>query len=210
MLDIKVKTNEDAVNIALSNLPKGQNRAFVCFTGGKFGLGVLQALHAKDLDISNWSIFQTDERIEAESDEIIQSQLIKNLKICRGFNLSNCNFFSYDSFDEKTLEDLSRKLVNIPRKEFDITILSLGEDGHLAGHFENSINIQDGKFCYTEDSPKLPKKRISMTISQLMNSKKIILACLGDSKKTALDKLLSGESIHSELIKHQGLILVRD
>ena len=210
MLDIKVKTNEDAISIALSNLPEGQNKAFVCFTGGKFGLGVLQALNEKDLDISNWSIFQTDERVEAEPEEVIQSQLIKNLRLCRGFNLANCNFFSYDSFDKNTLEDLSQKLINIPKKEFDITILSLGEDGHLAGHFENSIKVKDDAFCYTEDSPKLPKKRISMTVSQLMNSKKIILACLGDSKKAALDDLLSGKSIHSELIEHQGLILVRD
>ena len=210
MLDIKVKSNEDAISIAINNLPKGQNKAYVCFTGGKFGLGVLQALNKKDLDISNWSIFQTDERVEAGPEEVIQNQLIKNLKICRGFNLENCNFFSYDSFDKKTLEDLSQKLVNIPKKEFDITILSLGEDGHLAGHFENSIKVQDGKFCYTENSPKLPKKRISMTLSQLMNSKKIILACLGNSKKLALDKLLSGEGIHSELIQHQGLILIRD
>ena len=210
MLDIKVNRNEDAINIAIKNLPKGQNKAFTCFTGGKFGLGVIQALSKKDLDISNWSIFQTDERIEAEPDDIIQNQLIKNLKLCRGFNLVNCNFFSHDSFDENTLRGLSQKLKDIPGKGFDLTILSLGEDGHLAGHFENSIKMQDDKFCYTEDSPKLPKKRISMTVSQLMNSKKIILACLGNSKKTALDNLLSGNSFHSELVKHQGLILLRD
>ena len=139
-----------------------------------------------------------------------QIKFIKNLKSCKGFNLANFNFFSYKSFDEEVFNDLSNKIVNFPEGKFDLTILSLGEDGHLAGHFENSISIYNNMFCYTKNSPKLPKKRVSMTVSQLSNSKKIILASLGKNKDEALKGLLSGKSIHSKLIEHEGLILLRN
>ena len=209
-MEIKVKSDKEAVNEVLSNLPYGKIDANICFTGGKFGLSVIKAISEKNIDISDLNIFQTDERVETKPEEVIQIQFIKNLKDCRGFNSANFNFFSHKSFDKKVLSDISNKISSFPEGKFDLTILSLGEDGHLAGQFENSIKIYNDMFCFTENSPKLPKKRVSMTVSQLSNSKKIILACLGKNKDVALKNLLSGKSIHSKLTQHKGLILLRN
>ena len=209
-MEIKVKTHVEAVDEVLNNFPYGVVDANICVTGGKFGLSVIKAISEKNIDISDLNIFQTDERVETEPEEVIQNQVIRNLKNCRGFNSANFNFFSHKSFDKKVLSDLYNKISSFPEGKFDLTILSLGEDGHLAGHFENSIKIYNDMFCFTENSPKLPKKRVSMTVSQLSNSKKIILACLGKNKDLALKNLLSGKSIHSELTLHKGLILLRN
>ena len=88
--------------------------------------------------------------------------------------------------------------------------MSLGEDGHIAGHFENSIEFGEKIFCYTHNAPKYPKKRLSYTYKALSESRQIILACIGDSKRAAYDELMSGKGKHHEIRKHNNLIVLRD
>ena len=125
LLEIKVKTYEEAINIVLSHLPDKEIKAYTCFTGGKFGLKVIQAIKGEKIDISNLTIFQTDERVESEPEEVIQSKFIKNLKSCKGFNLANFNFFSYKSFDEEVFNDLSNKIVKIKILKKELIILKI-------------------------------------------------------------------------------------
>ena len=209
LIEIKVKNEEEALNTAISFLPTNNLKVNICFTGGNFGIGVLKGIKKEKFDISNWSIFQTDERIDSKEEEIIQIKIISNLINCKGFDIRNCNFFPHNSENEE-LDSPFGNLKLIPNIRFDITFLSLGEDGHLAGHFESSVLMENKQFCYTENAPKLPKKRVSFKLERLLNSELIILACLGENKKEALQKLLAGENIHHELMRHKRLVLIKD
>ena len=93
---------------------------------------------------------------------------------------------------------------------FDLTILSLGEDGHLAGHFNNSILLEDKRFCYTDDAPKEPKSRVSFSIDYLMRSKEVILAIFGSNKKKAMIELYKGKGLHSKIINSSNLRVLTD
>ena len=88
--------------------------------------------------------------------------------------------------------------------------MSLGEDGHLAGHFHNSSAANDSRFCYTDDSPKPPKKRISFNVNWLYGSSKIILAVIGENKLQAFEDLMMGVGLHSDIIDLNNLILITD
>ncbi len=134
LIEIKVKNEEEALNTAISFLPTNNLKVNICFTGGNFGIGVLKRIKKEKFDISNWSIFQTDERIDSKEEEIIQIKIISNLINCKGFDIRNCNFFPHNSENEK-LDSPFGNLKLIPNIRFDITFLSLGEDGHLAGLF---------------------------------------------------------------------------
>ena len=203
---IKVRNKTEALNIALNYLPR--NEASICFTGGDFGFGILKKIEESKLDISYWSIFQTDERVDAEKKDNIQDTILLRLKNCKGFNKMNCYFLPCKSSGQD-LRNLLENHTSLKTKTFDITFLSLGEDGHLAGHFENSTEINN-HFTYTEEAPKLPKKRVSYNLKKLLDSKLIIMACLGESKKKAYEELILGTNIHSEIIKHKGLVILRD
>ena len=207
MLEIKVRNRSDAVDRILKYLPK--KTANVCLTGGNFGLDVVRKIREINLDISKWEIFQTDERIDAEEEEIIQKRIIAELKDCKGFRKKNCHFMPYKS-SGTNLEDFAKVSIKLPVVKFDLTFLSLGEDGHLAGHFENSIEFGEKIFCITHNAPKYPKKRLSYTLKTLSSSRQIILACVGDSKKEAFEKIMSGEGLHQDIKNHNNLIILRD
>ena len=209
MKKIKVNNIEEALQTALIYLSQIKSESKVCFTGGKFGLGLLKKIAERNMNISMWSIFQTDERLECRENEIIQDKIIHHLKKCPGYDAKKNYFFPHSISGEK-LKDFSETLKRLTCDKFDITFLSLGEDGHLAGHFSNSIFLEENKFCYTENAPKLPKKRISFSLERLMLSKLIVLASIGENKKSALNQLQTGKSIHNELIYHKGLILIHD
>ena len=71
---------------------------------------------------------------------------------------------------------------------FDLCILSLGDDGHMAGHFLNSQLSNDGLFCKTDDAPISPR---GFSINFLLKSKKVIIVAMDESKKAALNSMLS-------------------
>ena len=209
MKKIKVNSIQGALEISLSYLSQIKSESKICFTGGNFGLSLLKKIEERKMNISMWSIFQTDERLECSDNEIIQTKIIHHLKKCPGYDIEK-NYFFPNSILGKKLTDFSETLRKLPFDKFDITFLSLGEDGHLAGHFSNSIFLEENKFCYTENAPKLPKKRISFSLENLMLSELIVLVSIGENKKEALNELKKGKSIHNKLIHHEGLILIHD
>ena len=208
MIKLKVNSIETAIKEALNFLPEQNTKFSICFTGGSFGVGLLNKISSEEIDISNWNIYQTDERLDATEKDIIQKIIISNLKGCAGYAEENC-FFLPHALNGKTIETLAHNLQRFSKNRFDLTFLSLGEDGHIAGHFEESVSLTKD-FCFIRNSPKPPKKRLSFKLEKFLESHRIVLACIGKEKKHALEKLLSGESFHSKLVEHERLILIYD
>lgn len=205
----KFKESFQAAEFALSLLKKYQETEInLCLTGGRFGSNLNSLIRKSNLNISNWKIFQTDERINSTDKETIQLDIQKNIQVCRGYTSSNVFFLP------KTLRELSNNsdLIssNASKDIFDLVFLSLGEDGHLGGHFYNSEFCENEIYCFTNNAPKKPRKRISYTMNYIFESKKIVLSCFGKSKKDALQDFLSGEGLHSFMKNHKDIILLTD
>ena len=154
-------------------------------------------------------IDNTNQRKSFSYNEIIQAKIIHHLKKCPGYDVEK-NYFFPDSISGKKLTDFSETLRKLPCDKFDITFLSLGEDGHLAGHFIDSQFLDDKRFCYTNNAEKLPRERISFSIPWLMKSKVIILAVFGENKKKALEELADGSGLHSKIWNMNNLVLMTD
>jgi 6-phosphogluconolactonase/glucosamine-6-phosphate isomerase/deaminase len=104
---------------------------------------------------------------------------------------------------EKSINDLGLDFL-------DIVILSLGEDGHLAGSFKNSTPLNE-KITFTNNAPKLPKKRISFSIDWLIRSKLVIIVALGNEKQRAIQNLISGAGTFSSInLSSKNIVLLRD
>ena len=80
------------------------------------------------------------------------------------------------------------------RSKFDLTFLSLGEDGHIAslfpGHCEELADKNSA--LAVNNSPKPPAKRVSISVNRLAASEAIFIFAIGASKKNALANLLAG------------------
>ena len=194
-----------ALEYSIKLLPN-QKDLNICLTGGSFGSCLTRKFVEENLDISSWNIFLTDERLNCTEDDQIRVSLQKYLCKLRGFCSDRYHPFEQKNFDESYIN-----LVQIPLpSRFDLTFLSLGEDGHLAGHFENSLLANDRRFCYTENAIKIPKERISFTIQWLMRSKKVILAIFGREKNEALLNLINNKGLHSSITEYSNLTVLTD
>jgi len=123
------------------------------------------------------------------------------------FKLPNFTPFLQTEDPELSYRDIKERL---GLQFLDFTLLSLGEDGHLAGHFVNSYLLKDNRFCFTANAVKLPSSRISFTVDFLSKSKRIIVAIFGEEKKEPFLELIEGIGLHSPIIKNNNLTIYTD
>ena len=212
MIKIKVGNLEEAIHETCSILESyctDKNDINLCLTGGNLGEGVSRKLDFL-IDINKkFNFLLSDERFvnfthKDSNQRILKANLKKNL------SFSDSSFFPFktDKDYSACFERLRSDLIVANISKPDFLLLSLGEDGHLAGHFHNSILDQSKIFCFTDHAPKLPRKRVSFSMKWLFKSDKIILAAIGKEKKQQLQKFLAGEGLHSNLITHPNLTVL--
>ena len=196
MKTIIVKSFKEGIEAAFLETQKvliSDKKLNVALPGGRFGKSFIEFLSLSKLNFENINFFLTDERITTnirEKNSYLLSKPLLNL-----FNFNKNSFFDFNDFQNTFKSEENYKLPS----SLDLVYLSLGEDGHLAGHFLNSKNI-GLKLCITENAPKPPPKRVSFKLEWLMESSKIIIVSLGKSKSRAADNLISGGGFHSKTI----------
>lgn len=79
---------------------------------------------------------------------------------------------------------------------FDVAILGIGEDGHVASIFPGApLKLRDNPaFVAVEDSPKPPSTRITANASLLTGTPCVAGLLFGEQKADAYRRLTSGES----------------
>ena len=88
----------------------------------------------------------------------------------------------------------SDQLSNILGNEkFDVVILSLGEDGHVASCFPGDDKVLHSaeRTVAVEDSPKPPSARVTITVNQLTKCNQMYVLAIGESKREALTQTLA-------------------
>ena len=83
---------------------------------------------------------------------------------------------------------------------FDILLLGIGPDGHIASLFPNHHSIKDDSegFIFLDDSPKPPPERLTASRKMIENSKVALVLVIDAKKKDALEKYLKGSTTVEE------------
>ena len=91
----------------------------------------------------------------------------------------------------------------------DVTLLGMGEDGHIASLFPGHAWATDALAAHVAESPKPPKDRITLTRTILATARTSILLAAGEGKRAALERLVRGDA---SLPAHglPGLVVVTD
>jgi 6-phosphogluconolactonase len=80
---------------------------------------------------------------------------------------------------------------------FDIVILSMGEDGHIASCFPGDTKVLHSteSAASISNSPKPPAERTTITLHRLGQSEITFIFALGEGKREALVATLAGSSV---------------
>jgi 6-phosphogluconolactonase len=78
---------------------------------------------------------------------------------------------------------------------FDMVLLGMGEDGHIASLFPGHEHDQDELVHAVYNSPKPPPERISISAGGLSASHEVIFLITGSNKQDAVKRWKQGEDL---------------
>ena len=186
--------------IAFTDAEIGRNEACIVGIKGRTGVnGLLEALNSPEyIERVNWErvfFLWTDERFLPQSHEDNYFNRVKPFLLCKAKGAAH---FLPINTDSKTVveaaEEYEKEVRNVlkacKKSGLDLAILDLGEDGHTAGLFAGShaLRVSDRNVVAVEDGKVW--ERISMTFSFLAKTDVVWFTVTGESKRTALTKVL--------------------
>tara|TARA_B100000530_G_C15897817_1_gene464156 strand:+ start:180 stop:851 length:672 start_codon:yes stop_codon:yes gene_type:complete len=182
---------KDFKNIAKKRERTNKRFSFV-LTGGNSPIKLYKALAKENIKWKNIDFFWGDERLVSKKSKY------------SNFNLANTNILKKIEVDKKQLYsmDINRSSVLITSKKysskikryfknkkikFDVILLGMGNDGHIASIFQNDLNLKSNKI--TRPVLREDFKRITLNIKIINNAKNIYL-WLNSKKKFDIYKKL--------------------
>jgi len=178
---------------------KGKSRFSFVLTGGKSPIKLYKRL-AKNNKIP-WKkidFFIGDERYVKENSKN------SNIKLCKKYLLNKLKITKKQIFkiptESKSLKKDTLKYEKKIRKyffkkkiSFDLILLGVGNDGHIASLFKKNINLKNTKIVDYVKKENLP--RITLTINSINKSKYIFLWAPNREKFYIVKKILTDKNL---------------
>ena len=187
---LSMQVADDILDVAKISI-KSTGSFKIFLAGGKSLIPTYKILSHSNADWSRWHIYIGDERClplknKERNDHNINIIWLNNSPIPK----KNIHFIRAELDAKQAVWHYETTLEEV--ENFDVTLLSMGEDGHVASLFPGH-SYDDSKSVVNEsNSPKYPKERISMSYSRLNRSKNIFKVISGISKQKSLDLWLKG------------------
>lgn len=172
-----------------------KGHAAMAVSGGSTPRAFFQILSGKELDWDKVTITLADERWVDNQDEASNERLVReNLlqrKAARAQFLPVKNAAASPHEGQQALAKQLRQL-----GPMDLLILGMGTDGHTASLFpkaselSQAIDPDNAEPCQAVTPVTAPHKRMTMTLSWLLQSKDIILHITGSDKRYVLEHAL--------------------
>lgn len=167
--------------------------ASLVVSGGRSPVRLFEILRAMPLDWSRVCVALADERWVAAEDEasnerLVRSVLLQDQAVSARFHGLKNGAPTPDLGAVSAWETFAR----VPRP-FDAVILGMGDDGHTASLFPGSPNLPRAlnraaaAGCVGMWSPAPPQARLSLNLSALLDSRRIVLMIAGDAKWRTLE-----------------------
>lgn len=187
--------SEVATHVAMelhSKITKDQTHKLVALTGGTLGIEVIRELgRLVQGELPVTFVFGDERFVDLKDPDRNEHQ---GLEAWAGFKNYLIRYPSNTVDLETARDQFAMELVSKfgPNPNFDITILGMGPDGHIASLFPG--HFLEGELVVAEpDSPKPPAKRLSLSFDALNNSKEVWFAASGAAKAEAVRCALGPE-----------------
>lgn len=199
--------------VELSRKISHQRRAFTVVLSGGYLIEKLRKLveppYVGEVDWTKWHIFWVDERAVKKNDPDSNYLLAKEGFLSKvpipedqiyAINDSLDAEHAADEYEARLRELVERGVVEISPQtkfpRFDLMLLGIGHDGHLASLFPHHQLLNEKKrwVTFIKDSPKPPPVRITFTFPVIDASVNIFMVVSGSGEVDAVKKALEENS----------------
>lgn len=180
----------------------------IVLTGGSVGIKTLEKLaaHLAQEDLTNLHLWWGDERfVEQKSLDrnFVQADAVLLSKVSVSPQNIHQMPSNADGDIDEAAEHFAAHLEDVA-PQFDIVLLGMGPDGHVASLFPGSNARQVGELVVVEqNSPKPPAERISLSYEALNSSKEVWFLVSGNDKAEAVSKVFRGENLPAKKVHGQ-------
>lgn len=182
--------------VSLEKAIAQRGRASLVVSGGNSPVKLFERLRVHPLDWSRVTVALADERWvdppdPASNETLVRGVLLRDRAAAARFvGLKNAA-----PSPELGAASAWEAYASVPRP-FDATVLGMGDDGHTASLFPHSPRLRDAldreaaPGCVAMRSPTPPQARMSLSLSALLDSRRIYLLILGEAKWRTLNEAL--------------------
>lgn len=193
--------------LALADAQSVRHPVHVAITGGTIGTQVLAEIGRSDLlgmvDFTGVHVWWVDERFVPSGDPDRNEGQATEALLAR-IPVPDENVHRMAASDQAKdanaaaqayAYDLLRFAVpGTLSPEFDVVLLGMGPDGHIASLFpgQGTVDITDQAVIGVHDSPKPPPERISLTVPVLNSTRQTWIVVSGAAKAEPVRRVLEG------------------
>lgn len=176
----------EAVAARVQELLAEQSEVNLVVTGGTVGILTLAKLRELSMDWSRVQIWWGDERfVEKQSGD--RNELQAKKALLDHIEIPAANLHPFPASDEglslDEAADAFRKVV--AGVKFDILLLGIGPDGHIASLFPGK-NAEGELVVAEHDSPKPPPQRLSLSYEAINSAREVWFTVAGADKQSAV------------------------
>lgn len=180
-------------------LQASQPVVHLCLTGGDTANAMYEKFaelaDGSDLDASKLQLWWGDERFVPATDPARNSlQAISRLARTISIKSADTHMMAAADGRKDPHESAAAYEAELGDTTFDITLLGIGTDGHVASIFPNHPSSEPTTKAVigVTDSPKAPSERITLTVPSLKRSHEVWFLATGDAKAHAVAEALRG------------------
>lgn len=173
----------------------------VVLTGGTIAIAIYERLEADFADWSDVVFWFGDERFVPEGHEDRNDRQARDAFLDRlGVPASNVRSMPAHGCSTSMAEAADAYGATLPEEPFDVVLLGLGPDGHVASLFPGftQLHEQERRCVEVFGSPKPPPERISLTFGALNHARATWFLVSGDGKADAVARALAPEGTVDE------------
>lgn len=174
-------------------------------TGGTVGIKTLEALAPllAGMNLNGLQIWWGDERFVSR-DSVDRNFVQAREALLSRVSMPHENIHEMPALEDGELSKVSATFADFVAEaspEFDIVLLGMGPDGHVASLFPGSEPTPFREWIVAEsNSPKPPQQRISFSYQALSSASEVWFLVAGSDKAGAVAQVFSGATLPAGLV----------
>jgi 6-phosphogluconolactonase len=169
----------------------------LAFSGGSSLTSLLKKVQREHgIPWDQLELFQLDERYVAPDAPESNQRQLREIFVDHLEDVKEFNIFRTQYPIQEAAEDYAGLLDSLDGKYFDLVVLGVGPDGHIASLFPQGdyLKHQDSSVVTTVAPPEFAvSQRLSLTLESILNAEQIMLVVTGEKKKHVLREMLEGK-----------------
>ncbi|EQA61232.1 6-phosphogluconolactonase [Leptospira alexanderi] len=173
---------------------QSNNCFHIVLTGGETAKLLYSELKFMKTDWSKWFFYFGDERC-VPKDHTDSNWLMAERVLFKFIPVNERQIFRIPGHlgAERGALEYSKSIKSI--SSFDLVLLGLGEDGHIASLFPEMDLSKEEDAIAIYDSPKPPIERVSLSLKKINSSEFVFIIAKGKKKREIIERIKMGEAL---------------